>query len=142
MIISNKTLFNLQSALDCGENWPQGWDCPLLSLWGPSSSRGRGRRRAIVLTFRLLHLDHKDVFISVCYLFYYVLQFFFGVPIWDLQDFLMVLWENAIKVGLSGTPRPLKRSPELEAGALHGSGDTYLPVPHDAVLSVQSSLAI
>lgn len=70
-------------------------------------------------------------------------QFLFTVTVWDLQHFLVVLWG---KVGLSGFPSILRRSPgwhpEPEAGALHGSGDTYLHVPHDAVLGVQLSSAL
>lgn len=80
------------------------------------------------------------------YLFYLMLEFVLAVLIWDRQNFLMVLWEEAIKVELSGFPSPPRTSPGWfpgpKAGALHGSGDTYLHVPHDAVLSVQSSSAI
>lgn len=75
-----------------------------------------------------------------------MLKFFFAVVNWDLQYFLMVLWGKAIKAGLSGFSSPLRRSPEWlpepEAGTLHGSGDTYLHVPHDAVLSVQLSSSL
>lgn len=37
------------------------------------------------LTFWLLHLCVREVQVSICYLFYYVFQFFFAVLIWDLQ---------------------------------------------------------
>lgn len=47
----------------------------------------------------------------MCYLFYYMFQFFFTVVVWDLQHFLVVLWGKAIKVGLSGFPSILRRSP-------------------------------
>lgn len=128
---------------DCGENWYQGWGCGARKDWVPTVPRGR---QGPALTFWLLHLGHRDVEVSVCYLFYDLLQFVFAVLIWHLQYFLMVLWEKAIMVGLSGYPSPLRSSsgwlPELKEGALHGSTDTYLHVPHHAVLSVQSSSAI
>lgn len=66
VIISNKTLFILQSARIVGRTGPRagavetGRTGSLLSLGGPSGSSG-SRRQGMGLTFWLLHLDHMDV---------------------------------------------------------------------------------
>lgn len=134
---------------DCGENWPQGWD------W--SCREGKNWVPTVPMETQLLLWDRSYLLApaspSQGWLGLYMLSVLLCSPILlhcpDLGS--PALPRGPVGKAHQGWIKWLPKSPEErrpgwlpepEAGALHGSGDTYPQVPHDAVLSVQSSSAL